>query len=61
MKKFIVRIILPDGKNKTVVDEVVEADHYNKDENNNLAFYDDNFQFVIEYHNYNWISVKPES
>jgi hypothetical protein len=56
---YIVRVILPDGKNKMVVEEEHDADNYEKDINNNLVLWKDQ-RLVVEYHTYNWLSIKPK-
>lgn len=58
MNVFEIRVIIPDGKNKQIVIEVVTAEYYHKDENNNIIFVDTEGKTVIEYHSYNWVSVK---
>jgi hypothetical protein len=56
---YVVRVILPDGKNKTVVEEEYSASGYKKDENNNLVLVDKDLEsVVIEFHNYNWLSIR---
>lgn len=60
-KAYIIRIILPDGKNKIVVEEEYTAALYYHDENNNLILEDNNGCVIVEIHNYNWISIKPKS
>lgn len=56
-KKYIIRVIVPDGKNKSLQEETQNACSYRKDENNNLIFEDENGELVYEYHNYNWFGV----
>lgn len=58
MKKFIVRVIIPDGKGKKVEREEVTAVRYEIDELNNLIFYDEFNRVVIQYHSYNYVSVE---
>jgi hypothetical protein len=57
MKTYKVEVIRYEGKNKVTDTEMVRADHYEKDGNNNAVFYDENFEFIIEYHCYNHIRI----
>lgn len=57
---YIVRVIIPDGKNKTVVEEEYVGTEYTTDENNNLIISHDG-GLVVDIHNYNWVSIKPKS
>lgn len=57
---YIVRVILPDGKNKLVVEEEYDADHYFHDENNNLVLEDEMCNTVVDIHNYNYVSIRPK-
>jgi hypothetical protein len=57
---YIVRMILPDGKNKTIVEEEYNAASYYHDQNNNLVLVDANNNVVIDIHNYNYVSIKPK-
>lgn len=60
MKTFIVEVIKYDKNKKEVELEEVVAASYSHDEHNNLIFYDQWQEFVVEYHAYNWISVRPK-
>lgn len=60
-KVYIVRVIIPDGKNKNVVEEEYTGVSYYHDENNNLVIMDKNNEVVIDIHNYNYVSIKPKS
>jgi len=60
MHVFIVRVIIPDGKNKNTVEEEYTAASYYKDENNNLILVDENGNLVVDIHTYNWLSIKPK-
>ena len=58
---YIIRVILPDGKNKIVVEEEYIGTEYTVDDvTNNLTISHDG-GLVVEIHNYNWISIKPKS
>lgn len=57
---FIVRVILIDGKNKTVVEEEYTGASYYHDENNNLVIVDKDNNTVIDIHNYNYVSIRPK-
>jgi len=61
MTTYIVRVIVPDGKNKTVVEEEYTAFSYEHDINNNLILLDENGNTIIDFHTYNWLSIKPKS
>lgn len=60
MTVYIVRMIIPDGKNKTVVEEEYTAASYYHDENNNLVLIDADNQTIVDIHNYNYISIRPK-
>ena len=57
---YVVRMILPDGKNKTIVEEEYIAASYYHDSNNNLVLVDENNEVVVDIHNYNYVSIKPK-
>jgi hypothetical protein len=57
--KYIVRVILPDGKNKMVVEEEYTADSFYTDSLGNLVLEDAAGALVVEFHSYNWLSIKP--
>lgn len=57
---YIVRVILIDGKNKTVVEEEYVGASYYHDQNNNLVIVDQNNDIVIDIHNYNYVSIRPK-
>ncbi len=57
---YIVRVIIPDGKNKNTVEEEYTAFEYEMDINNNLRLVTINGDTVIEFHTYNWLSIKPK-
>ena len=57
---YIVRVILPDGKNKIVEEEEYTAFEYHTYDNNNLRLVTRDGSTVIEFHNYNWISIRPK-
>lgn len=59
--KYIVRVIILEGKNKNTVEEMYEADHYRRDEHNNLILEEADGTLVIEFHSFNNISIKPVS
>lgn len=57
---YIVRVILPDGKNKIVVEEEYEGDTYIVDATTkNLIIIRDG-GIVIEFHTYNYVSIRPK-
>jgi len=59
--KYIVRVIIPDGKNKMIVEEEYNAACYITEEvTNNLVLFDELNDIVIEFHTYNWLSIKPK-
>lgn len=58
MKTFIIRVIIPEGRNKLIQEETQIAFMYRTDENNNLIFEDEKGELIYEYHNYNWLGVK---
>jgi len=61
MRDYIVRVIIPDGKNKLVIEENIQAYICRVDVNNNLVFEDENGELIIQYHSYNWLSLRPAS
>lgn len=56
-KTYIIRVIIPEGKNKSIQEETQVAFSYRKDENNNLIFENKYGELIYEYHNYNWLGV----
>ena len=59
--EYTVRVIIPDGKNRQIIEETYMAFDYEKDVNNNLILRDYAHNVVIEFHNYNWLSIKPSA
>lgn len=57
---YVIEVIIPEGKNKQVLEREYEAFTYEKDENNNLRLITEDGSLIIEYHNYNWISIRPK-
>jgi len=60
-RKWIVRVIVPEGRGKMIVLEEQTAPFHRTDENNNLIFEDHHGNLIYEYHSYNWLGVYPAS
>lgn len=58
---YIVRVILPDGKNKTVIEEEYVGTEYIVDDVTNSLIISYEGGLVVEIHNYNWLSIRPKS
>lgn len=58
---YVVRVIIPDGKNKTVAEEEYVGTIYLVDEITHDLIIRNNGAEVIQIHNYNWLSIRPKS
>lgn len=57
MRTYKIEVIRYEGKSKVSEIETVLADHFENDGNNNAVFYDENYEFIVEYHCYNYIRI----
>lgn len=58
---YNVRVIIPDGKNKSVVTEEYVGTEYTVDDVTNSLIISYEGSLVIEIHNFNWLSISPKS